>query len=274
MGCRLHIKLSNYKKNLARCSNLYINVTVKRIMLCSDSHGDAIDSKTANAFLARKKDFKPDTVIHLGDAWDFKSIRRGASAEEKACSMLDDYTAGCEWLESVYKGKHDNFFCWGNHDWRVHDVADGADGPRSDAAQLIIEKSNYLFRKHNVSTTPFDTRKGVLRLGKMAFIHGYCHSQNAAKKHAETYGGMASHVFAGDLHADIFWQTASLDPVICQHIPCMTGLDPDYARKHINKLKHSQGWAEIHVQGNTIKYQIIKGNGKGKYQAFSQIKEY
>jgi len=249
-------------------------VAIKRIMFCTDTHGDAIDNRTAKAFFDRKKDFKPDIVIHGGDAWDFQSLRRGASADEKACSMLDDYKAGCLFLERLYKGNHKNYFLWGNHDWRIHDVADGTDGPRADAAQMIIEKSNYLFRKYKVHTTPFCSRSGVLKLGKMAFIHGYCHAANAAKKHAEVYGGSASHVFAGDLHADIHWQSASLDPVICQHVPCMTDLNPGYARRNINKLKHSQGWAEIYANKDEIKYQVIKGDKYGKFKAFDTIKVY
>jgi hypothetical protein len=243
-------------------------------MLCSDNHGDAIDIRTAKAFLSRKRDFKPDVVIHLGDNWDFKSIRRGASAEEKACSMIDDFHAGCDFMNEVFKGKHENYQLIGNHCYRIWEVADGADGPKSDAAQMIIEKMGYIFKRLNVKTTPFDTRKGILKLGKLGFIHGYCHAQNAAKKHAEVYGGSLSHIFAGDLHANIYWKSASIDPVVCQHIPCMTQLDPEYARRHINKLKHSQGWCEITLHNDYVQYQVIESDKKGKFHAYEKTKSY
>ena len=89
---------------------------MKTCLMCGDSHGEAIDMRTAKAVLARKEDMKPDTLIHLGDAFDFSSIRRGASAEEKAMSMLDDFEMGLQFLGQFFKGKADKYFLWGNHD--------------------------------------------------------------------------------------------------------------------------------------------------------------
>lgn len=246
---------------------------MKKALLATDNHGEAVDVRTAKAVLARKDDMKPDTLIHLGDAFDFSSIRRGASPEEKAMSMLDDFEMGLQFLEQFFKGKADKYFLWGNHDWRLHDVADGADGAKSDAAKMIIEKLKYFFRRLNVKVTPFDARNGVLRIGDYAFIHGYCHAQNAAKQHAETYGGTAKAVFAGDLHCKLYWRSVSIDPVECFHIPCMTGLDPDYARRHRSKLRHSQGWGELYNYRGGYDVQIIEQKG-GKYRCFTQIKEY
>jgi predicted phosphodiesterase len=241
-------------------------------MLVTDSHGEGICHKTAKAILNRKRDLKPDIIIHMGDAWDYKSIRRGASPEEKAMSMLDDFDMGCDFL--LFKGRQKNYFLWGNHDWRLYDVADGSDAPRSDAANMIIDKTNYLFRKFKVKTTPFDARNGVLRLGKLAFIHGYCHAQNAAKQHAETYGGTAKIVFAGDLHTDLYWRSISVDPVECYHVPCCTGLDPEYARRHRSKLRHCTGWGEIEVlPSNHFNVQIITEKG-GKFYVKTKTEEY
>jgi hypothetical protein len=218
---------------------------------------------------------KPDVLIHLGDAFDFSSIRKGASPEEKAMSMIDDFHAGCEFLEALYKGfRGEKYYLFGNHCWRLYDVANGADGPRSDAAQMIIEKIQYLFKRLNVKTTPFDSRKGVLRIEDMAFVHGYCHAQNAAKQHAETYGGTAKLVFAGDLHTSLYWRSVSIDPVECYHIPCMTGLDPDYARRHRSKLRHCQGWAEVYDYNNGGKNVQIIEKQNDKFHCFTQVKEY
>jgi predicted phosphodiesterase len=247
---------------------------MKTILVCTDSHGDEADDRTIDAVLRRKRDLKPDIIVHMGDLWDFKSIRRGASPEEKACSMIDDFDAGLEFAQELFKGKQKNYFLWGNHDWRLFDVADGADGPRADAAQMIIDKIKYHFKRLNVKTTPFDAQKGVLRIGDVAFIHGYCHAMNAAKKHAEVYGGTAKLVMAGDLHTDLYWRSASIDPVQCQHVPCMTRLDHEYARRHINKMKHCQGWAEIYIDGKELRYQVIRKNEKNRFQAFTEICEY
>jgi hypothetical protein len=247
---------------------------MRKYLLASDSHGDAIDLKTAKALLSRKDDLKPDVLIHLGDAFDFASIRRGASPEEKALSMIDDYEAGLEFLEQFYKGRGEKYYLVGNHCDRLWQVAEGADGPRSDAAKMIIEKLKYFFRRMGVKVTPFDSRNGVLRLKEFAFVHGYCHAQNAAKQHAETYGGTARTVFAGDLHARLYWRSASIDPIECYHLPCMTGLDPEYAKRHRSKLRHSQGWGEINYYGKgAYDVQIIENKG-GKYRCFSQVKEY
>ena len=85
----------------------------------SDLHGDKQDADSVNAFLKFVKKYKPDVKIFGGDLFDFRAIRRGATAEEKADSMALDIELGLKFL-GQYKP---NVFLRGNHDERLWDQA-------------------------------------------------------------------------------------------------------------------------------------------------------
>ena len=76
-------------------------------------------------------DWKPAIRVHAADAWDFRNLRRGASDDEKADSLVDDWHAGTDVLERFFDGGKRNHFLRGNHDERLWYF-------RSSANMLII----------------------------------------------------------------------------------------------------------------------------------------
>ena len=60
-----------------------------------------LDQGAAKALFAFLDDWKPEIRVHAGDAWDFRNLRRGASDDEKAASLVDDWDAGSEFLTMV-----------------------------------------------------------------------------------------------------------------------------------------------------------------------------
>src|SRR6056297_3489052 len=101
-----------------------LTTTPQKILIVADSHGDMIDDRTRQAVLSFKRSYKPDIIIHLGDAWDFRPLRRGASIEEKSESMMDDYAHGETFLKALFSGDQNNYFLMGNHDDRIYDYRD------------------------------------------------------------------------------------------------------------------------------------------------------
>src|SRR5690349_15606407 len=91
----------------------------RKFLVGSDNHGFEQDDETVKAFLEFKKDFKPDIACHLGDNWDFKNLRRGATDDDKAASLEDDWQAGMDFLEAFFGGVGENHFLLGNHDDRI-----------------------------------------------------------------------------------------------------------------------------------------------------------
>ncbi len=49
-------------------------------LFVTDTHGELIDEDYRGYVLKWIKDNKPKRIFHLGDVFDFKSIRRGSSS--------------------------------------------------------------------------------------------------------------------------------------------------------------------------------------------------
>jgi len=93
---------------------------MRRFIFSTDLHGDKQDSPTVKALHEFTQDFKPHDKIFGGDIFDLRPLRRGAGAEEQAESMLNDWTAGCEFLRQWKP----NYVLEGNHDKRLYDLAE------------------------------------------------------------------------------------------------------------------------------------------------------
>ena len=76
----------------------------RRFVVASDNHGDMADATATEALFAFIEDYKPEIRIHAGDNWDFRNLRKGASDDEKAASLEDDWDCGARFLERFLKG--------------------------------------------------------------------------------------------------------------------------------------------------------------------------
>ena len=77
----------------------------QRFVVAADPHGDQQDPETRKALFSFIKDYNPQIRIHAGDNWDFRNLRRGASDDEKAASLVDDWDMGVDWNRRVTAGK-------------------------------------------------------------------------------------------------------------------------------------------------------------------------
>ena len=89
--------------------------TPKRFVAIADTHGDRIDPVTEQAIYDFCADFRPTTRIHLGDAFDFRCLRRKATDEERAESMEADWECGERLLRKFFEGGRENYYLRGNH---------------------------------------------------------------------------------------------------------------------------------------------------------------
>ena len=51
--------------------------TPTRFVAFGDNHGDMADHEATDALCEFIKDYKPTVRVHLGDCFDFRSLRRG-----------------------------------------------------------------------------------------------------------------------------------------------------------------------------------------------------
>ena len=75
-------------------------MSLTRFIFASDLHGDKQDKNAVQALLAATESFKPHHRIFGGDLVDARPLRRGAGAEERAESMVED------WQKLLIEKKH------------------------------------------------------------------------------------------------------------------------------------------------------------------------
>lgn len=91
----------------------------KRFVAVADTHGDMIDPQTEEAIYAFCADFKPTVRIHMGDAFDFRCLRRKATDEERAEGLEADWEAGERLLRRFFEGGTENYYLRGNHSFAL-----------------------------------------------------------------------------------------------------------------------------------------------------------
>lgn len=232
----------------------------ERFLAVTDPHGDQQDEGTVRAQLAFKREFRPTTIIHLGDNWDFRNFRKGASDDEKAASLSDDWEMGTEYFRRIFEGGKRNYFLRGNHDERIYRLAESATGVLRDYANDGIKRLESVVKRANATMLPYDARLGILRVGALKAVHGYFSGKNATARHAAVYG----HVLHGHTHTnDACPVETDGDVKEARAIPATCKLDMPYNSHQPNKLRHRNGWAygEMFSDGTYSLYVATKIGG-------------
>ena len=170
-----------------------------KFVAVGDNHGDHIDQDVAKQFYKFLKWFDPDEVIHLGDNFDFRSIRRGAGRKEEDESLVADVKAGKDFISRVQP----TIFLNGNHDDRLDQIINGStSGMMVDYCyDLKTDINNHLKKNGCKKIYDYHAEHGVHRLGKVAFVHGYTCGIRAVEEHAIHYAEPQGAVIMGHLHS-------------------------------------------------------------------------
>ena len=211
----------------------------KRFVICSDIHGDEQDPEAVASLHAFCDDFKPTVRVINGDLWDFRNLRKGASDDEKAHSLEDDWQAGIDFANRFFKGGKENHLLRGNHDERLWMFRESCTGLIRDYAADGISRVKGAVARWRAKMLPYDARHGVLKLGHLTVIHGYHAGVGAAQAHARVYGNC---VF-GHTHSIEVNAIASLEPEEARGIGCLCKRDMPYINSKTGKLRWAQGWA-------------------------------
>ena len=243
----------------------------ERFVVAADPHGDQHDPETRKALWAFIREYKPSIRIHAGDNWDFRNLRKGASDDEKAASLVDDWEQGTEWMREFFDGGARNFFLRGNHDERLWRFSDSSTGLLRDYANDGIKRVQGVVKRAGAQMLPYDARVGVLRLGHLKVIHGYFAGLGAARRHAITY----RNCLFGHTHAtDTAPVEADEGPAEARGIGCCCRIDMAYNQHCAGKLRHDNAWCYgvLFSDGTYQLFQAKKINGA--FYAASEIKRY
>lgn len=170
-----------------------------RWVAAGDTHGDMIDLDAESALLEFCKDYRPDYRIHLGDALDARSLRRGVGNDaESAESLNDDIEA---YASHMARFKPD-VYLFGNHEHRIPALASSSGSALvRDYCSDLQDKVIRIARKAGAKTIlPYHAEKGVYRLGPVAFVHGYAHGLNATAEQGRHYADRGGALIHGHTH--------------------------------------------------------------------------
>jgi hypothetical protein len=245
-------------------------MTPQRFVLASDPHGKLACKRTVSALFRFMDDYQPSIVINMGDNWDFASIRRGASDEEKAESLEQDFKAGEAFMLRLFAYGRTRVLLRGNHDERLWDMRESCSGVKRDYADAGIDRITALVKRCGATMLPYDSRAGIYKMGDRNIVHGYRHGANASREHARIFKRCAH----GHVHRDAHHITDDIDHSDAVSIPCLCGLNPPYMRASTAKLGWSNGWGFglLHADGRTEVY-TAKESG-GKFYAVKDFKGY
>lgn len=240
-------------------------------MIVADSHGDQLDPVAEKAALSFLKDYKPAIRIHLGDAFDFRNLRKGASDEEKAESLTEDWEMGSDFLRKYFDGGKINHFLRGNHDERLFDLQTSATGVMRDYAGDAAKRFNQLIKRCRAQMLPYDSRLGILRLGHLKCIHGYASGKGAAAVHARVY----RHCIFGHIHTiESYPVETDEGQKEARAIGALCKIDMPYNSRQTNKLRHNNGWA-YGIMFDDGTYQIWQASRIGdNFYAAHEVKTY
>lgn len=206
----------------------------QRFIFASDNHGDMGDRNAIRALREFMRTFKADVRIHGGDCFDLRCLRRGAGEDEQSEDLRADLDAGMEFM-TWFKPTH---WLRGNHDERLTDAINSPNPVLRRFASLAWEEVMDVVGSR-CEVLPYCKRRGVLKLGSLAFVHGFTAGMFAAKRLAEIYGN----VCGGHTHAIDAFSIPGLEPRIGRCCGCLAKLDMPYNRAHLNTLRQSHGFA-------------------------------
>jgi hypothetical protein len=226
----------------------------KKFIAVGDNHGDKCDPVAFEGMRQFIKEFKPDHRIHLGDCFDFRSLRRGVNAGdgEAGESLHDDIMCGLEFIDAL----RPTAFLYGNHEDRIHAYATGSsDGRLRDYAFDVDSDIKSHLRGVGCKTIlPYHAENGVYRLGPIAFVHGYSCNRYAVEEHATHYGTSGGAVIMGHIHRIASSNARKHGGVVGFSGGCMClKKEMEYAKNRMATSQWGLGWTYGVIEGNLWK---------------------
>jgi predicted phosphodiesterase len=238
---------------------------LQRIGIIPDTHWPYEDSRAYSCCLHALRDFKPDVLVHLGDAVDFYSISDFGKDPQRRTDVkfeIDYANNKLRELERLFPNAR-KVMLWGNHEdrWRRNVLWNET---YKSIIGLIDIDGLFGYKEHGWEVVPYGK---YIRFGKLVFAHGHATSSGHAAKMLADYGHSTVY---GHLHAmQLFTRINALGEEMVAACPGWLGaLDKiDYMKK-IPQWCH--GFATVYVADDGLFWlnliKIIRGkcvmNGK------------
>lgn len=158
---------------------------MKKILAVGCSHAIYADPIAISAVLKFKREFKPDTTVHLGDLVDTTALRGGAKGTpDEAKKIKPDIDGGIKFLRLL----EPTVFIWGNHEARITRLQDHPNAIVSYAAEKICEALDEECKKLKCTVVRYTGINQGITFGGYRYMHGVMFNEMAVRDHAEAFG--------------------------------------------------------------------------------------
>jgi len=233
-----------------------------RFVAVGDNHGDMVDEESFLAVQQFIKDYKPTVRVHLGDCFDFRSLRRGVGNDaESAESLKADIKGGIDFL-NMFKP---TVYLWGNHEARLDNlISNSGSALVRDYCEDVKTAINSAARKAGAKLIlPYHAEKGIYRLGPVAFGHGYSHGTNAVVQQGVHYADMGGGYICGHIHRLEQVNLQKHGGGAAYSAGCLCIKDAmSYASHRLATSRWGNGFAYGYVDGNDWKVYLAHRVGK------------
>jgi hypothetical protein len=244
-----------------------------RFVAFGDSHGDMADPSAIDALREFISDYKPEVRVHLGDAFDFRSLRRGVGNDAEAAESLK---ADLEEGEALLRLVRPTVYLLGNHEARLNALIEGSGSAIVrdyclDVRDRIMRVAKQAGAK---AILPYHAERGVYRLGPVAFIHGYAHGLNATAEQGRHYADRGGALIHGHTHNLAQINLTKHEGGAAFSAGCLCLKDAmSYASHRLATSRWGSGFAAGWVDGNDWKVWLVHRVGK-KWVWTTDLKVY
>jgi len=241
-----------------------------RFVAVGDNHGDMVDEESFLAVQQFIKDYKPTVRVHLGDCFDFRSLRRGVGNDaESAESLKQDIQGGIDFLNMFFgtgaTSSTKGVYLWGNHEARLdHLIANSGSALVRDYCEDVKTAINQAARNAGAKVIlPYHAEKGIHRLGPVAFAHGYAHGTNAVVQQGVHYADFGGGFICGHIHRLEQVNLQKHGGGAAYSAGCLCIKDAmSYASHRLATSRWGNGFAYGYVDGNDWKVYLAHRVGK------------
>lgn len=159
----------------------------KRLLAVGCSHGNLIDPEARSAVMKFKQQWKPQTMIHLGDFVDTAAFRTGAKGtSDESEPIRPDFNAGLSFLKDLRPTLIFN----GNHEARLWKLAQHHNAIVKECAEDLIERIRTRAALCKSELVEGWSIRDFRMVGGVKYMHGYMFGENACRDHAEAHGNI------------------------------------------------------------------------------------
>jgi hypothetical protein len=209
----------------------------KKIMAVGCSHGLYQSDQAVAAALKFRQEWRPHTMVHLGDFIDTACLRSGADGHHDEGVSLDrDFRAAGDLLQAL----EPTLVFVGNHEDRIYGYVEHPRARLAYMAHKCVEDVRTMIRKVKAEfVEEYDIVRGWRKIGDTLFGHGFMYNDNALRDHAETFGKCC----IAHIHTPGQANGRTLDRPTATCVGMLADEDKlSYARRRRGLLKWNNGW--------------------------------